>query len=82
MRKSSQEDFARNLVKLLLNYEEDEHNRIIIERKAFQQMLLYILKEEVLVMPEADIDETLCQQEMLTIQKEFEEILHLLKRVD
>lgn len=82
MSKSNQEDFTRNLVKLLLNYEEDEHHRIIIERQAFQQILLYILKEEVLGMPEVGIEETLFQQELLMIQKEFEEILHLLKRID
>lgn len=72
----------KNLIGLLLDYEEAENERVIIEQRTFQQILLYILMEEVLVMPPKDKDETLYSQEIFNIQKEFEEILHLLKRID
>lgn len=81
MNKRRKESFMRNLVELLLNYEEDENDRIIIERQTFQQVLLYILMEEVLVTHPEDTNATLFQEVMLATQKEFEEILHLLKRV-
>lgn len=72
----------KDLVELLLNYKEDEHDQIIIERQAFQQILLYILQEEVLGQSILSVDESIFQQELSIIQKECEEILLLLKYND
>lgn len=72
----------KDLVELLLNYKEDEHNQIIIEPQAFQQILLYILQEEVLGQSILSVDESIFQQELSIIQKECEEILLLLKYND
>ncbi len=73
---------TKDLVELLLNYKEDEHNQIIIEPQAFQKILLYILQEEVLGQSILSVDESIFQQELSIIQKECEEILLLLKYND
>lgn len=75
-------NMIKDLVELLLNYKEDEHDQIIIERQAFQQILLYILQEEVLGQSILSVDESIFQQELSIIQKECEEILLLLKYND
>lgn len=75
-------NMIKDLVELLLNYKEDEHNQIIIEPQAFQQILLYILQEEVLGQSILSVDESIFQQELSIIQKECEEILLLLKYND